>query len=74
MKNCDPLAYSLKAALGVNEGVADMNGAEITLRVHEIVNEDLVRFKVASSPIIAYMRPFRVCGYGWRDSNEEAAT
>ena len=74
MKNCDPLAYSLRAALGVNEGAADMNGVEITLRVHEIVNEELVRFKVASSPIIAYMRPFRVCRYGLRDSNEEAAT
>lgn len=73
MKNCDPLAYSLRNVLGLSEG-ADMNGVEITLRVHEIVNAELVRFKVASSPIIAYMRPFRVCGYGLRDSNEEAAT
>lgn len=74
MKNCDPLAYSLRAALGANDGAAGMNGAEITFRVHEIVDEELVRFKVAISPIIAYMLPFRVCRYGLRNSNEEAST
>lgn len=71
MKNCDPLGYHLRSKLGMQDD-AVLSDVDITMRVAEIVNEELPRYKVPRFPVLLVMRLLRLCRYGL--DNEEAST